>query len=1054
MKQFSTKYKGFIKAIFIATVVLFAGVKSANACHGVTIVSPSQTVNPADVTINGFSDAATCGCGPYWMEVEVTCDPNGFTGASPVPSSPLWGTAPWYHSLLNPPAPENCVVEPYFPIVIPFNQLCPGTQYYWRVRELVENPTSPGPWSASFTFTTPGLPPSAILSTTSELLSTGNPQYSGCPGDLFQFDASVSGGCPGATFTYSWTPTVGLSNPNIANPICTLQTAPAVQIYTVTVTGGCFTITSNDDTVSVSIGPPPSAGVPTASPTGLCSGQSSWVVLSGQSAGTIQWQVSTNAVTWFNVGTNNDSLNTGPLSSSLFYHAIVTGTGWPGSGCGSSVSPPVQVTVNQSPVADAGQNTSVCSGGCTNLTGSGGVTYNWMPGNLSGSTVNVCPPSTTTYTLYITDANGCSDSDMVTVNISMPVVTASPSVSICNGNSTILVASGQPGQTYSWQPSGTLTGANTANPTATPTVTTTYTVTATNLFGCTAVDSVLVQVTTAPPITALGDTTFCAGGIATLSVSGATSYSWSPGNMTGSSVTVNPTTTTTYVVTGNTNNCITTDTVIVNVSPAPSVYAGPDFSVCGGTQVTLNVGVAGGTYAWSPAGSIIGATNTQSVVAAPTGNTSYTVNVIAANGCISADTINVTVNQQPNITASTPDDTICLGETALINGVGGLSYVWTPNIALQSQTAANNQATPSNTTTYTVTGTDANGCTSSASITIVVNPVPQVGFTSTSSVCGGATGGIQFFGSIGGTPPFTYSIGSNPVTMPITGIGPGLYAVTYTDANGCTGLAGVDVYSIDPNVSFVSVASECGDTSGQINLDQIVSGVAPFTYQIGSTTYTMPITGLAPGSYTVTYTDANGCSGVTGVTVFTQNTAFVNASADPNFGTYPLTVNFGASGSPGLTNWTWTFGDSNTGNGQAPTNIYGAPGVYEVVVMAYNSSPGCAVYDTIYVTVVEEATMALPNVFTPNNDTRNDWFAATVSGVSDIKVEVFDRWGTLIYNGEQSGLAPAPQVIDLWDGKDKGKPATDGVYYYVVTAIGYDTKTYPMSGFVQLVTGP
>lgn len=1060
MKQFSTKNFGLVKAICIVVVMLFAGMKTANACHGVLIDSPSQTLSPTDVTINGFSNAATCGCGPYWMEVEITCDPNGFTGSPPPPSSPLWGNVPWYHSLLDVATHtaaqswlEQCATEPYLPIVIPFNQLCPGTQYYWRVREYVEGSNSAGQWSGSFTFTTPGLPPSAILSTTSELLSTGNPQYSGCPGDIFQFDAAVSGGCPGATFQYSWSPVTGLSNPNIANPVCTLSTNIT---YTVTASGGCFTITSNDDTVNLTVGPPPAAGVPNAVPSAICSGQSSLITLTGQGAGTIQWEVSTNAVNWFTIpGATNPTLNTGPLTSTLYFHAIVTGTGWPaGSGCGSSVSPPVMVTVNQSPVASAGNNTSVCTGGCTNLTGTGGVTYNWQPGNLSGSTVNVCPPGTTTYTLYITDANGCSDSDMVTVNISVPSVTASPSVSICSGNSTILVASGPSGNTYSWQPSGSLTGATTANPTATPMVTTTYTVTATNSFGCTAVDSVLVQVTSAPPIVASADTSFCTGGIATMTVSGATTYTWNPGNMPGSTVSVSPSTTTTYVVTGNTNNCISYDTVIVTVAPATPVYAGPDFSVCSGTQITLNVGVSGATYSWGPAGSIVGSTTTQAVIASPTGNTSYTVNVTDPNGCISSDTINVTVNQTIQVMSSTPDDTLCLGQSTFLNAVGGSTFVWTPNIGLSSTTGPTVNATPTNTTSYQVTGTDVNGCTSTSTITIVVNPNPQVGFTSVPSPCGGTAGQIQFFGYNAGTPPFTYQINSTPVTLPATGLAPGLYAVTYTDANGCTGLVGVDVYSIDPNVSFVSVASECGDTSGQINLDQVVTGVAPFTYQIGSTNYpSLPITGLAPGNYTVQYTDANGCTGVTGVTVFSQNTSYVTASANPNFGTYPLPVTFAAGGSSGLNNWAWTFGDPpGAGTGQTTGYTYGAPGVYEVVVVAWNDDPACAVYDTIYVTVVEEATMALPNIFTPNDDASNDFFAATVSGVSDINVEIYDRWGALVYKGSQGGLASTPQVVQLWDGKNGSKTASDGVYYYVVTAVGYDTKMYPAQGFVHLNT--
>jgi len=1042
------------KAALVAVFFLVAGVKTASACHGVAIDTLAQTVNAGDVVVTGYSNSATCGCGPYWMEVEVTCNPAGFTGAPPVPSSPLWGTVPWYHSLLDVATHtaaqnwlEQCATEPYTPITIPFSQLCPGTQYYWRAREFVEGSQSAGPWSGTFTFTTPGQPPASVLTASASA-------YSGCPGDIVQLQANVSGGCPGATYNYLWSPATGLSNPNIPNPLCTLATNIT---YTVSTSGGCFTITSADDTVALTIGPPPVAGTPAAFPSSLCSGQSSWIVLTGQGAGTIQWEVSPNGVNWFTLaGATNDSVNTGPLSSSLYYHAIVTGSGWPGSGCGSTTSPPIQVVVNQSPVADAGLNTSVCSGGCVNLTGTGGVTYNWQPGSLSGSTVNVCPGASTTYTLYITDANGCSDSDMVTINISGASVAVSPSTSICTGNTTVIVASGPNGQTYSWLPSGSLTGANTSNPTASPTVTTTYTVTATNSFGCTAIDSVTVQVTSAPQITASNDTSLCNGGAANLTATGATSYTWNPGNIGQQTISVSPVNTTTYIVTGNTNNCFSYDTVVVTVAPPFSVYAGPDFDVCGGTQVTLNVGVSGGSYSWTPVASIIGSSTSQAVLAAPTGTTSFTVNVTDANGCISADTITVTVNPAPIVTAGTTDDTICAGQFTTLNSTGAQSYAWTPNISLASPLSTTTTANPSNTTTYLVTGTDANGCMDTSTITIFVNPNPQVYFASSGSVCGGATGQISFNGTTGGTAPFTYQIGSTTVTMPASGLAPGNYAVTYTDANGCTGLAGVTVYSIDPLVNFSSIASECGDTSGQITFDSSPSGVAPFTYQIGSLTYnSLPITGLAPGNYNVTYTDANGCTGLTAVTVFMQNTAYVNASADPIFGTYPLPVNFGASGSPGLTNYNWTFGDSNVGTGASTGNTYGAPGIYEVVVMAYNSVPGCAVYDTLYIEVVEQATIALPNVFTPNEDATNDQFMATVSGVKDIKVEIFNRWGNLVFTGEQMGLPPAPGTIALWDGKTKsGNVSEDGVYYYVVTAVGYDLQVYPMQGFVHLLTTP
>ncbi len=967
----------FFKACMLLLVLFLGTANEAKACHGVALVGLTGTVSATDLVVNGSSDAATCGCGPYWMEVEVTCNPSGFTGAPPVPSSASWGTAPWYHSLLNVATHtaaqswlEQCALEPYNSITVPFSQLCPGTTYYWRAREYVEGSNSAGPWSTSASFTTPGLPPSAILSTT----STANTV---CPGDTVQLNATVSGGCPGATFTYSWVPTTGLSNPNIANPTAIIGGAIT---YTVTVTGGCFTITSNDDTVAIDMGPAPIAGTATATPPSVCSGQVSQIVLSGNNSNTIQWQVSPNGITWFNLsGANDDTLSTGPLSSTLYYQAIVTGDGWPGTGCGSTTSPPVQVAVNPSPIADAGANTTVCSGSCTILNGTGGVSYTWMPGNLNTQSINVCPTSATTYTVYVTDANGCNDSDVVTVNTSVAAVTASPDVAVCTGNNTILVASGPNGNTYAWTPSGSLTGANTANPSASPSSTTTYTVTATNQFGCTAMDSVTVTVTPAPPLSVSNDTAFCAGGTATLNASGATSYTWQPGNMSGSSITVNPASTTTYIVTGNNGNCVSSDTITVTIAPPPAVYAGPDFGVCQGTQVTLNVSTTGTSYSWSPAASIIGSSTTQSVLAAPTTSTSYTVVVVGPGGCISSDTLNITINPAPTVTATTTDNSICAGQSTTLNAAGASAFTWIPTVGVQNPNQASTSANPSNTTTYQVVGTDANGCTDTASITITVNPLPLVYLTSTPSQCGDTTGTIVFNGAVTGTGPFTYTLNSQTVTMPINNLVTGNYNIVTTDANGC-------VSSQVVNVGFA-------------------------------------------------------------------NSAAVNATATPDFGVYPLPVGFGASGTAGLNNWFWDFGDAGaTANTQNPSYTYTTPGTYMVILTAWNDLAVCAVVDTIYISVVEQAIITLPNVFTPNADGTNDGFSANLSGVKDISVEIYDRWGARVFEGAQSGLAGSPQVVELWNGEDKGgKVAADGVYYYVVTAIGYDGLSYPFSGFVQLM---
>jgi gliding motility-associated-like protein len=973
MKQNYFVLSRIFKLVLFSVLLVTASVKTAKACHGTTLLNLIGTPGPTDFTVNADSDPSTCGCDPYWMQVEITCNPNGFTGNPPIPSSGLWGTPPWYHSNENIGniMADGCILEPYVAIVIPYSALCPGTTYYWRAREYVEGSNSAGAWSLSQSFTTPGLPPSAILSTTSTA-------YDVCPGDTVQFNANVSGGCPGATFTYSWTPTSGLSNPNIANPTAIISGAIT---YTVTVTGGCFTITSSDDTVQISMAPNVAAGTATATPTSVCSGGSSLIVLTGNGSNNIQWQVSPNGTSWFNIpGATNDSLNTGSLSSTLFYQAIVTGSGWPGSGCGTAISPPIQVIVNPSPVADAGLNSTVCNGACTNLTGSGGVSYTWMPGNLNTQTIAVCPTINTTYSLTVTDANGCTGTDNVTVTVSNASVTASPNVSVCTGGSTILLATGPNGNSYSWNPPGTLVGANTANPTASPVTTTTYTVTATNGFGCTAIDSVVVTVTAAPPLSVSNDTSFCAGGSATLFAANATTYNWQPGNVSGPSITVNPTVTTTYTVTGTNGNCVSVDSVTVTISPPPAAFAGPDFAICNGTQATLGVATSGATYSWLPSTGIIGSNTSQNIVIDPTVTTNYTVTVTSASGCFSTDVITVSVNNTPTVVATSPDNSICIGSSTTLNSFGASSYTWIPAVGLGNPSSGTTSANPSNTTTYQVIGVDANGCSDTASITVNVNPLPNIYMTST--------------------------------------------------------------------------PTECGDTTGSIVFGGVVSGTAPFTYQIGAQTYnSLPIPNLVAGNYNVTVTDANGCVGNSTVNVGQVNTSFVSAFANPDFGVYPLPVGFSSTGSNGLNNWVWDFGDMGaTGNGQSSNYTYPNPGVYTVVLTAWNDNINCVVYDTIEVTVVEQAIVSLPNVFTPNGDGTNDAFSATISGVKETKIQVFNRWGGLVYEGSQDGITAGPQVLQLWDGKAKtGNVADDGVYYYVFTATGYDTKEYPFTGFVQLM---
>lgn len=239
----------FIAILFTVFLSVFSFQK-AFACHGTSLINISVTTSPTDITINADSDPATCGCGPYFMEVEVVPSSAAFSGNAPVWTSGAWGTAPWFHSILNVPgysAPnwtDNCVQEPYTALVIPFSSLCPGVLYKWRIREIATgNPSGVGPWSAISTFTTPGTPTSQPLNATATPAAI-------CSGNSTLLDA-FGGGCSGPG-TFSWAPAASVASPSASS---TLATPTVTTTYTVTFFDALLS-TTFVDSVTVTVSPP------------------------------------------------------------------------------------------------------------------------------------------------------------------------------------------------------------------------------------------------------------------------------------------------------------------------------------------------------------------------------------------------------------------------------------------------------------------------------------------------------------------------------------------------------------------------------------------------------------------------------------------------------------------------------------------------------------------------------------------------------------------------------------------------------------------------------
>lgn len=310
-----------------------------------------------------------------------------------------------------------------------------------------------------------------------------------------------------------------------------------------------------------------------------------------------------------------------------------------------------------------------------------------------------------------------------------------------------------------------------------------YSVTITDGNGCSAVATDTIN--EPAPLLVLASASLyglCSGTADTLNATGGTTYQWSNAD-TGATIVVYPTSATngslSYTVTAtDANNCSASQTVNVSINPLPTLATAfiPSDTVCMGSNVTLTA-TGADTYVWNN-----GVIDGVSFIATATQD--YIVAGTDSNGCVNTDTVTLTVNSLPAIsTTALPNDTLCAGLNVTLSGAGAVSYVWSDNVTNGVGFAV------SNTATYSVTGTDINGCSNTDSVTITVNQLPNVGATvSDDTICNGSS--VTFTGT--GADTYTWSSGIVD-GVAYTPASSSVYAVTGTDANGCNNVASVEV---------------------------------------------------------------------------------------------------------------------------------------------------------------------------------------------------------------------------------------------------------------------
>ncbi len=711
-------------------------------------------------------------------------------------------------------------------------------------------------------------------------------------------------------------------------------------------------------------------------------------------------------------GSSSSSIN---VTSGGPYDLTVTD----GNGCVGTTS--VNVIENTLPSVAITGPTDFCDGNTVQIqTAQPASSYVWSDGSTNAQ---FSVSQTGTYTVTVTDANGCTNntSYVVTEHLN-PVVTITGTDTVCNGFSGLLDA-GAGMNAYFWSD-----GSTTA--TIAPTSTALYTVTVTDNNGCTGTNSIQFVSLSLPVSIITGDTSICSGEVTGLQGPvGNYQYLWSTGATTGT-VTVSNGGVYTLTVT-DINGCKNDISTTVIENALPTVGLSNSASICAGGSVTLNPGTFA-IYSWNN-----GSSQNQ-LTTGVAGN--YIVTVTDNNGCQNSDSTLVIVNALPTPSITGPAATCENSPIVLDGGAGYAIYQWSTGESVQQISTANGGA-------YTLTVTDINGCSNSTSTTLVAHPLADPAISGKHHLCAGETSTLT---ALAGQGTYLWSTGntSNSITQNTTGT----YTLTITTSFGCVSkdTFNLDVHPIPTvNYSYLQTAN-CQEIVVQFINSSIFDVGSTFTWTFGDGTVggeMNPDHSYRDSGFYATelaIVSPWGCKANDTLTINLMRPALPEAkfiqSSDVS-SVFNSTIRF-TNQSTNATHYKWNFGDGQTSEDADPIHQFDKVGTNTVKLISYNVA-GC--YDE-YEMNVEIVPMYIPSGFTPNNDGKNDvWFDGTpVLNVKSFNMQVLDRWGGTVYTSD-SYLRP-------WDGNfSSGKQAPVGVYTYYIQITSEKGKDYEFRGTFSLV---
>jgi hypothetical protein len=594
-----------------------------------------------------------------------------------------------------------------------------------------------------------------------------------------------------------------------------------------TYTGSCITLGNNSLSIS--------------SPSSVCLGNSATLTASGATS-----------YTWLPGNITSSVIVVTPTANTCF--TVLTNSTF---SCGSTIYRCLYVTNPPSISISGGGN---CSGSSATLTAGGASSFTWSPGNFTSTSIVVTPTANTCYTVLGVTSIGCSNTAVQCLSVGVtPTVTVIGGGTICAGTPVSFTASGA--NTYLW-----FVGTQTASGavlTLTPTAATCFSVKGTSSSGCYTYTGSCVSVANSS-LSVSGPSYVCTGNSTTLTANGATSYTWLPGNITGSIIVVTPTANTCYtILTNSTFSCGSTIYKCINVTSQPviSVSGG---GYCAGQTKTLTASGAS-SFTWAPF-NLTG----NSIVITPTANTCYTVLGMTSIGCTGFASNCVSLTTAPNLSITGGTTASCPGTTVGLYAYGASTYTWFPNLVANPYL----QITPTANNCYTIVGA-ANGCTASAVRCLTLLPQPIIAISGNTAICAGNSTTLYAQGA----SSYTWSPSNTTFSLLVYPVVNTCYTVAGMGSNNCIGYAYRCVTLMTNSISLTaSTNSVCLGSSANFT----ASGSQTYTWSTGASGTTITI---LPSSNTVISVggfNSAGCFGMTSTTLTVDTNCTMVYPGDAN----------------------------------------------------------------------------------------------------------------------------------------------------------------------------